>query len=116
LTLKYGKIDKAIECLEKSDDLGGLLLIFTSLGMKKKLGNLALRAQKLTRTNIAFQCFFLLVSFLFLYALHLWSSSMILIPVSMSLSAQIASRKQPFLPKATAHQNYQASLKNGRIP
>ena len=34
LALLFGRIEQAIECLEKSDDLGGLLLIYTSLGMK----------------------------------------------------------------------------------
>ena len=37
LSLLFGRIDYAIECLKKSDDLGGLLLIYTSLGMKDNL-------------------------------------------------------------------------------
>jgi len=54
LSLLFGRIDYAIECLEKSDDLSGLLLIYTSLGMKDKLHGLAKRANALTRTNVAF--------------------------------------------------------------
>ena len=61
LALISGKIDLAIECLEACDDLSGLLLVYTSLGLKEKLKNLAKRAEDTTKANIAFACYFTLV-------------------------------------------------------
>jgi len=61
LALISGKIDLSIECFEACDDLSGLLLIYTSLGLKEKLRNLAKRAEELTKANIAFACYFQLV-------------------------------------------------------
>lgn len=58
LALISGKIDLAIECFEACDDLSGLLLIYTSLGLKDKLRALAKRAEDLTKANIAFACYF----------------------------------------------------------
>jgi coatomer subunit beta' len=60
LALISGKIDLSIECLEACDDLSGLLLIYTSLGLKDRLKHLAKRAEDLTKTNIAFACYFTL--------------------------------------------------------
>jgi len=60
LALISGKIDLSIECLEACDDLSGLLLIYSSLGLKDKLRSLAKRAEDLTKANIAFACYFTL--------------------------------------------------------
>jgi len=67
LALISGKIDLAIQCLEASDDLSGLLLIYTSLGMKDNIKKLAKRAEELTKANIAFACYFTLVKKLLLF-------------------------------------------------
>lgn len=55
-----GKIDLAITCFKASDDLGSLLLICVSLGLKSEIEELAKKAQQTTRMNIAFICFFIL--------------------------------------------------------
>ena len=52
----------AISCFQACDDLSGLLLIYSSLGLKERLKQLAKRAEELTRTNIAFVCYFNLVN------------------------------------------------------
>ena len=58
-----GKIALAITCLEASNDLGGLLLIYTSLGKKDKIEALAIKAEESTKFNISFICYFTLVLF-----------------------------------------------------
>jgi len=60
LALLYGHIGRAVECLQKCDDLSGLLLIYSSLGMKDRLELLGERAEELTRANVAFAAYFLL--------------------------------------------------------
>jgi coatomer subunit beta' len=59
ISLLNGKINLAIECFKKSEDLGSLLLIYSSLGLKKELIELGLMAEKLTRMNIAFVSYYL---------------------------------------------------------
>ena len=61
IALINGKIEMAISCFQACDDLSGLLLIYSSLGLKERLKQLAKRAEELTRTNIAFICYFNLV-------------------------------------------------------
>jgi len=58
IALISGIIDMAISCFEACDDLSGLLLIYSSLGLKERMRKLAKRAEELTRTNIAFACYF----------------------------------------------------------
>eukprot|EP01015_Nassula_variabilis_P027077 TRINITY_DN5486_c0_g1_i20.p1 TRINITY_DN5486_c0_g1~~TRINITY_DN5486_c0_g1_i20.p1 ORF type:complete len:329 (+),score=83.77 TRINITY_DN5486_c0_g1_i20:67-1053(+) len=60
LALIQGKVKVAIQALEASEDLSGLLLIYSSLGMKDGLRKLAEKAQATTKTNVAFTCYFLL--------------------------------------------------------
>lgn len=60
MSLMNGKIDLAITCFKASDDLGSLLLICVSLGLKSEIEELAKKAQQTTRMNIAFICFFIL--------------------------------------------------------
>lgn len=55
-----GKIDLAITCFKASEDLGSLLLICVSLGLKPELLELAKKAEETTRMNIAFICYFVL--------------------------------------------------------
>ena len=55
----------AIESFKSCDDLSGQYLIYTSLGMRDELRLLAERAMELSRTNIAFNSYFLLVKFNF---------------------------------------------------
>ena len=62
LALLHGEIQIAINCFKESDDLSGLLLIYSSLGLKDELRQLGERAEELTRINIAFSAYFLLVS------------------------------------------------------
>ena len=42
LALQTGKIFKAVDCFKNCDDLGSLLLIYTSLGLKKEIRELGL--------------------------------------------------------------------------
>jgi len=60
IALISGKIEMAISCFQACDDLSGLLLIYSSLGLKERMKTLAKRAEELTRTNIAFACYFTL--------------------------------------------------------
>lgn len=66
LALINGHFDIAIESLKAANDLNGLFLIFSSLGMKEELHELAAKACENTRYNIAFSAYFLLVIILFL--------------------------------------------------
>lgn len=50
----------AEECYWRSNDLGGLLLLYTSLGDKKGMERLAVMARDAGRHNIAFVCMFAL--------------------------------------------------------
>eukprot|EP01017_Pseudomicrothorax_dubius_P036227 TRINITY_DN516_c0_g1_i1.p1 TRINITY_DN516_c0_g1~~TRINITY_DN516_c0_g1_i1.p1 ORF type:complete len:884 (-),score=266.35 TRINITY_DN516_c0_g1_i1:3523-6174(-) len=62
LALIHGNIRVAIRCLEAGNDLSGLLLIYSSLGMRQELADLARRAEEQTKSNIAFVCYFLLAN------------------------------------------------------
>lgn len=67
LSLKKGEIELAIDCYERIDDLGALLMIYSSLQLKDKLVGLGQRAYKvlviddikMTRMNIAYMCYYL---------------------------------------------------------
>lgn len=59
-----GRIDLAINCYRKVQDLPSLFLIYTSLGMKEELKDIAEMAKKATRNDIAFKSYFLLVEIL----------------------------------------------------
>lgn len=61
LALINGHFDVAIESLRAANDLNGLFLIFSSLGFKEELKDLAQKACESTRYNIAFSAYFLLV-------------------------------------------------------
>ncbi|EGR29953.1 hypothetical protein IMG5_145440 [Ichthyophthirius multifiliis] len=58
LALQKGNINLAIECFKNSDDLGSLLLIYSSLGLKEELIEIAQKAVEQTKMNIAFQIYF----------------------------------------------------------
>lgn len=60
LSLINGKMAMAVECFEKSDDFGGLLLIHSSTGNREGLERLAKLAVEKTRFNVAFSAYFLL--------------------------------------------------------
>ncbi len=61
LALLNGHFQIAIDCLKAANDINGLFLIYSSLGLKKELQELAVKAVENTRYNIAFSCYFLLV-------------------------------------------------------
>lgn len=61
LALLNGHFQIAIDSLKAANDLNGLFLIFSSLGMKEDLIELAAKAMESTRFNVAFSCYFLLV-------------------------------------------------------
>jgi hypothetical protein len=44
LSLKKGEIELAIDCFDKIDDLGSLLMIYSSLQMSEKLKKVGERA------------------------------------------------------------------------
>jgi len=54
LTKISGKIHIAIRCLKASDDLSGLLLIYSSLGLKNEMRELAEKSLEMSKYNIAF--------------------------------------------------------------
>jgi coatomer subunit beta' len=54
LALAQGLLKTAISSYECAGDLAGLLLIYSSLGLKSELEALGLRALKETKMNIAF--------------------------------------------------------------
>lgn len=55
-----GEFDLAEECLWKSKDCNGLLLLYTSLGIRGKMEKLAQMALTEESYNVAFTCFMLL--------------------------------------------------------
>lgn len=61
LALINGNFQIAVESLKAANDVNGLFLLFSSLGMKDELKELAMKAFESTRYNIAFSCYFLLV-------------------------------------------------------
>lgn len=60
LALLSGEIDLAENCLHKSKDWNGLLLLYTSLGVESKIRELGEQTAEAGKMNIAFVCFFLL--------------------------------------------------------
>jgi len=56
--LRACQFDLAVQCMEHCDDTAGLLLVHSSLGNSEKLLELAERARKQGRANIAFVCYF----------------------------------------------------------
>jgi len=56
--LRACQFDMAVECMEHCDDTAGLLLVHSSLGNSEKILELAGRARKQGRANIAFVCYF----------------------------------------------------------
>jgi len=56
--LRACQFDMAVDCMEHCDDTAGLLLVHSSLGNSEKLLELAERARKEGRANIAFVCYF----------------------------------------------------------
>ena len=67
LALINGHFQIAIDSLKAANDINGLFLILSSLGMKDELKVLAEKASESTRYNIAFSCYFLLVMYLFFF-------------------------------------------------
>ena len=61
LALLNGHFQIAIESLKAANDINGLFLLYSSLGIKDGLKELAQKATDNTRYNIAFSCYFLLV-------------------------------------------------------
>ncbi|CAD8136859.1 unnamed protein product [Paramecium octaurelia] len=59
LALQQGKIKLAAQALEEADDFGGLLLIYSSIGLKTQLLQLGDKAFQQTKMNIAFSAYFL---------------------------------------------------------
>lgn len=49
----------AIDCYEQAEDLNSLLLIYSSLSLPDQLNKLAMKAEKLTKMNIAYTCYYL---------------------------------------------------------
>jgi len=60
LALKDGEIELAINCFKAGKDLGSQLLIYSSLGLKDELGELAKTAEDMTMMNVAFTVYFIL--------------------------------------------------------
>lgn len=54
MALATGDLSTAIECAKESGDVSGLLLIYTSLGDKDGVKELAAQARELGKTNVAF--------------------------------------------------------------
>jgi coatomer subunit beta' len=59
LALGYGDIKLALDCAEKSGDLSGLLLLYSSVGDKKGMLSLAGQAKDAGRSNVAFLAYFI---------------------------------------------------------
>lgn len=53
----------AIKCFKSSDDLNSLFLIYSSLGLRDELRELAQKAEEMRKANIAYNSYFLLVFF-----------------------------------------------------
>lgn len=49
----------AIECFDTAEDLNSLLLIYSSLSLPDQLAALGDKAEKMTKMNIAYTCYFL---------------------------------------------------------
>lgn len=62
LALSLARMDLAMECMVKADDLGGLLLLLTAMADRDSLEKLGARAKQMGKNNIAFVCLFLLGS------------------------------------------------------
>ena len=60
LSMQSGQLALAESCLSQADDLSGLLLIYSSLGMAGKVEELGAKARKGGKNNVAFLCAFLL--------------------------------------------------------
>jgi coatomer subunit beta' len=60
LALLNGQFQIAESCMLRCDDLNGLLLMYTSLSVPKKIEELAVLAKKSKKMNISFLCHFLL--------------------------------------------------------
>ena len=59
LALGECNVDMAEECMAKANDLGGLVLLYSSLGKREGIVATAKRAAAEGKNNIAFMCFFL---------------------------------------------------------
>jgi coatomer subunit beta' len=59
LALSIGDITLGKQCADKSDDLSGLLLLFSSSGNKAEMISLAKRARAMGRYNVSFIAFFI---------------------------------------------------------
>ena len=59
LALGECNIDMAEECMTKANDLGGLVLLYSSLGKREGIMTIARKAAAEGKNNIAFLCFFL---------------------------------------------------------
>jgi len=60
LALSSSKLDLAEKCLWNAEDIGGLLLLYTSLGSTTGIESLAKLAVEKGKNNVAFICYFLL--------------------------------------------------------
>jgi len=60
LALSSSKLDLAEQCMWSAEDIGGLLLLYTSTGNAVGLEKLAKLAAEKGKNNVAFVCFFLL--------------------------------------------------------
>eukprot|EP01051_Picozoa_sp_SAG22_P012893 SAG22_NODE_1385_length_4533_cov_11.714253_3_plen_253_part_01 len=59
LSLVACKVDLAEECMLKAGDLAGLVLLYSSMGKKDGMLEVAAKAKAAGKTNVAFMCFFL---------------------------------------------------------
>lgn len=59
LALGECNVDMAEECMVKSNDLGGLVLLYSSMGNRDGIAETARKAAAEGKNNIAFMCFFL---------------------------------------------------------
>lgn len=59
LALAECNMDMAEECMVKSNDLGGLVLLYSSMGSREGIAETARKAAAEGKNNIAFMCFFL---------------------------------------------------------
>lgn len=60
LAIKRAQFELAEECLLRSDDVAGLLLLYTSTADAAGLAKLAVKAKELGKFNVAFACWFVL--------------------------------------------------------
>ena len=59
LALHYGDVALAQSCAERSGDLSGLLLLYSSAGNKAGMQELAIKAKETGRSNVSFLAFFI---------------------------------------------------------